>query len=124
MTPNERFAHRTFFWAAVYGVIAVVPQYFLEGVNARLFPPPINHPEHFYGFLGIALAWQWAFFAIAKEPVKLRPIMLPAIAEKWLFAAACFVLIALGRAPADLIVPAAIDVIFGVLFFVSYRRLN
>jgi hypothetical protein len=21
------------------------------------FPPPLNHPEHFYGFLSVALAW-------------------------------------------------------------------
>lgn len=45
------FARRVFFIAAVYGVIVLVPQYFMEARSGRDFPPPITHPEHFYGFV-------------------------------------------------------------------------
>ena len=52
------FAKRVFFIAAVLGVIVLAPQYFMEAKVGRDFPPPITHPEHFYGFIGVALAWQ------------------------------------------------------------------
>ena len=52
------FAKRVFFIAGVYGILALTPMYFLEDRIGRDFPPPIAHPEHFYGFVGVALAWQ------------------------------------------------------------------
>lgn len=62
-----RFAKRVFLVAAIYGIVAVFPQYFMEAKLGIDFPPPLNHPEHFYGFLGVALAWQFAFLLIAKK---------------------------------------------------------
>jgi hypothetical protein len=58
------FAKRVFFLAGVYGILALTPMYFLEARLGRDFPPPITHPEHFYGFVGVALAWQ-VLFAVA-----------------------------------------------------------
>lgn len=52
------FARYLFCFAAIYGFLVLVPQYFLEEHIGRDYPPPITHPEHFYGFLGVALAWQ------------------------------------------------------------------
>ena len=66
------FASRTFFIAGIYGLLALVPMYFLEGRIGRDYPPPINHPEHFYGFLGVAVAWQAAFLVIGRDPVRFR----------------------------------------------------
>ena len=54
------FARRTFLVAAVYGVIVLLPQSFMEAAIGRDYPPPITHPEHFYGFVGVALAWSSA----------------------------------------------------------------
>ena len=64
---NAHFAKRVFLVAAIYGIAAVFPQYFMDLKIGIDFPPPFNHPERFYGFLGIALAWQFAFLLIAKE---------------------------------------------------------
>ena len=59
-----RFAKYTFLVAGVYGLLALAPQYFLERLNGEMYPPPINHPEYYYGFVGVALAWQIAFLVI------------------------------------------------------------
>src|SRR5919106_364637 len=74
-----RFATRVFTAAAVYGILVLAPQYFLEDRVGRDFPPSITHPEHFYGFIGVALAWQVLFLIIASDPVRYRPAMLAAI---------------------------------------------
>lgn len=55
---DDAFARRVFTGAAVYGLAVLLPQYFMEGRVGRDFPPPITHPEHFCGFIGVAFAWQ------------------------------------------------------------------
>lgn len=124
MIPGETFAKRVFFWAGVYGLVVLAPQYFLEGTIGRDFPPPITHPEHFYGLIGVALAWQFAFLLISREPGRLRPIMLAAVAEKFLFATSSFALLATSRAPVSVGLFAAIDLTLGFLFLVSFFRLR
>lgn len=115
------FAKRVFFIAAVYGVIVLVPQYFMEDMVGRDFPPPITHPEHFYGFIGVALAWQILFFIIARDPVRYRGAMLPAILEKLAFGIAAIVLYAQGRLAAPVLGAGVIDLVFAALFFVALR---
>src|SRR5512134_2907397 len=97
------FAKRVFFIAAILGVIVLAPQYFMEARIGRDFPPPITHPEHFYGFLGVALAWQALFFLIARDPVTLRLAMLPAVLEKLAFGIPAIVLFAQGRLAAPVL---------------------
>ena len=121
MSSAARFAARVFRIAAIYGILALAPQYFLEAKVGRDYPPPITHPEHFYGFLGVALAWQLAFLVIAKDPVLYRPFMLPAIAEKLAFGIAAPLLFLLGRAAAPVAFFGAIDLVLAALFFASYR---
>ena len=115
------FARRVFLIAAIYGVIVLVPQYFMEDKVGRDFPPPITHPEHFYGFIGVALAWQILFFMIARDPVRYRGAMLPAILEKLAFGIAAVVLYAQGRLVAPVLAAGIIDLIFATLFFLAYR---
>ena len=55
----------------------LVPQYFLEQKVGIDYPPAITHPEYFYGFLGVAIAWQVAFLIIGQDPLRFRPMMLP-----------------------------------------------
>ena len=58
MKESTTFARRVFFWAGVYGLLVLAPQYLVElGVGPSL-PGPIQRPEHFYGLIGVALAWQ------------------------------------------------------------------
>lgn len=115
------FAKRVFFLAAVYGVLALAPQYFMEAKVGRDFPPPITHPEHFYGFIGVALAWQFVFFLIARDPVRYRPVMLVAIVEKLAFGVAAVVLFAQGRLAALILGAGLIDLLLATLFALSWR---
>lgn len=116
------FAKWTFRIAGIYGLLALVPHYFLEGHIGRIMPPAVTHPEFFYGFVGVALAWQVAFLILAHDPARLRPFMIPAILEKLSFGVAVFALITMGRAPALLAGAASIDLLFAALFVAAYRK--
>lgn len=121
MDRNARLASRIFLVAALYGMAVLAPQYFLEAKVGRDFPPPVTHPEHFYGFVGVALAWQLAFLLIAKDPVRYRLFMLPAIAEKLAFGLAAPILFLLGRAPAPVAFFGGLDLLLAALFLVAFR---
>ena len=116
------FARRVFLVAGIYGLIVMLPQYFLEQRIGRDSPPAITHPEYFYGFIGVVVAWQLCFLAIARDPVRLRPVMPAAIVEKLVFAVPSAVLYAQGRLAATVLPFAAIDLVLGTLFYISYRR--
>ena len=81
----DRFARRVFSFAGIYGLIVLVPQLFAESRVSRDYPPAITHPEYFYGFLGVAIAWNIFFLVIARDPVRFRPAMIPAMVEKLAF---------------------------------------
>lgn len=118
----ENFARRVFQAAGIYGIAALLPQYFMESRIARDFPPAITHPEHFYGFIGVALAWQFVFLIIAREPARYRLIMLPAVLEKLAFGIPAVVLYLQGRlSPPFLVIFGFIDLILALLFTISYR---
>ncbi len=107
--------------AFVFGMLALVPLYFLEQRIGIDEPPAITHPEYFYGFVGVALAWQFCFAAIASDPVRYRPIMLPAMFEKLSFGGAAVVLFALGRLSPMMLGAGVIDLVFFGLFIAAYR---
>lgn len=120
MTAASQFASRVFFWAGVYGILVLAPLYFLEDQFNQQFPPPINHPEHFYGFIGVALAWQLAFLLISRDVIRYRMFMLPAVAEKVLFGASVLALFTQGRVGSATLAAAAADQVLGVLFVLSF----
>ena len=122
MNPHHRFAKRVFFWAGLYGILVLAPLYFMEGKLARDFPPAFSHPEQFYGFLGVALAWQFAFLLIARDPVRYRPLMPITWLEKLSFGAAAVVLMALGRIPAAVFALGCVDLVLGGLFVVAWTK--
>src|SRR5262245_59969926 len=78
--------------AGIYGILVIAPLYFLEARIGRDSPPPITHPEYFYGFVGITLAWQIVFLTIAREPARYRPLMLASVLEKLAWGVAAIVL--------------------------------
>jgi hypothetical protein len=114
-------ARRVFLVAGIYGILVLLPQYFMEARVGRDFPPPITHPEHFYGFIGVALAWQVLFLLIASDPVRLRPAMIPAVLEKVTFGGACAVLYLQGRLSPYVLAAGMIDLLLAALFVISYR---
>jgi hypothetical protein len=116
------FAKRVFLGAAIYGLIVLLPQYFLEEKTGRDFPPPITHPEYFYGFIGIAVAWQIVFLVISRDPIRYRPLMPVAVVEKIAFGIPAIALYVTGRLSAQMLGAGIIDLILGVLFVIAYTR--
>ena len=111
MKTRHTFARRVFSVAGVYGLVTLVPQYFMESALNRHFPPPLTHPELFYGFIGVAIAWQCAFLLIARDPQRFRLFMLPAVLEKLSFGAATLALCAQGRVGWVVVCAGSIDLI-------------
>src|SRR5262249_45244959 len=106
----------------IYGLLALLPMYFLEGRIGRDQPPAITHPEFFYGFLGVAVAWQLSFLIIAQDPIRFRPLMIPAVLEKASYALATVALYAGGRLSGPMLATGLIDLVLGTLFAVAYVR--
>src|SRR5215210_8273354 len=110
-----RFPRTLFLVAGIYGLLVLLPQYFMEEMNGRTYPPPITHPEYYYGFIGVAAAWQVLFLILARDPVRYRAMMLPAVLEKVSFGAGAVGLFLLGRVSALPVVLGIIDLIFAAL---------
>jgi hypothetical protein len=117
-----RFARWVFRIAAVSGLLVLIPMYFREGSYGAKYPPAITHPEFYYGFVGVAVAWQLAFWIISTDPVRFRPLMLAAIVEKATWGAATISLYMAGRLNSEMLAAGVLDLAFGVLFVVSYVR--
>ena len=120
---NITFARRLFLVAGIYGFVVLLPQYFMESRIGRDFPPAITHPEHFYGFVGVALAFQVLFLMLSRDPVRFRPMLIPSIIEKLAFGIACIVLFLQHRLAVPVLAASIIDLIFAALFFVAWRGL-
>jgi hypothetical protein len=114
-----RFARWVFAIAGLYGLVALLPGYF----STSPFMPPPNHLELYYGFYGCALAWQFAFFVIASDPVRYRMLMPVAVFEKLSFFAACVWLYHTGKlAPGGPLLGSRIDGVWMVLFAIAWLR--
>jgi len=122
MSESPRFARLVYRIAAIYGLVALLPQYVLEQRIGEDTPPPITHPEYFYGFVGVALAWQFAFLLIAKDPVRYRAFMPVTWLEKVTFGVAALVLFALGRIPTVMAIAGSIDLVLAAAFVMAFVR--
>ena len=116
-----RLARGVFLAAGLVGLVLIVPGYFLEEQTGREQPPPINHPEYYYGFLGVTLAWQVLFLIISTDPVRYRPAMLAALVEKASFVLAITFLYSRGRVLPVWLAFASLDALWLVLFALAYR---
>ncbi|HEY9788469.1 MAG TPA: hypothetical protein V6D17_23975 [Candidatus Obscuribacterales bacterium] len=116
-----KFARIVYLIAGVYGILAIAPMYFLEKTMAQQ-TLPFNHPEFFYGFLGVTLAWQIAFLIISTDPARYRPLMFAACVEKLSFGAAVAALYALNRVAMSMVAAAGIDIVLLVLFLIALAK--
>jgi hypothetical protein len=82
-----KFAKTIFWIAGIWGLLTLAPLFFMFEVIGRNDPPPITHPGFYYGFLSAGLAWQFAFFLLARDPVRFHPMMIPSVIEKFIYGA-------------------------------------
>ncbi|HLP97340.1 MAG TPA: hypothetical protein VK149_02730 [Sideroxyarcus sp.] len=120
MAAQSQFAQRVYLFAAIYGVIVLLPQYFLE---AQLVPPT-THPEQFYGFVGIALAWQFAFILISRDVARYHLLMPVTVLEKLAFGIPAWLLYLQGRAAPEVVIVGSIDLLLGTLFAISFFKVR
>lgn len=124
MDRSIKFAKRVFRYAGIYGVIVIAPQYFLEQRIGIESPPAINHPEYFYGFVGVGLAWQVAFLIMSTDPVRYRPLIPACLIEKFSFGLAVPILWWFHRVSVTLVPFALLDMVLGILFWIAYLKTN
>ena len=117
-----KFAKVVYWVAGIWGLLIITPLYFMFDVIPKKDPPAITHPGFYYGFVGTALAWQIAFLFIARDPVRMRPMMIPSMVEKFAYGIAIVVLVMQGRTrPTDLVF-AATDTLLGILFVAAWMK--
>jgi len=117
-----KFAKVVFWVAGIWGVVVITPLYFMFDLIGKQDPPAITHPGFYYGFVGCALAWQIAFLIIGADPVRLRPMMIPSMVEKFTFGVAVVALVVNGRMHRTDLVFAGTDLGLGVLFVAAYWK--
>ena len=117
-----KFTRIAYGLAAAYGFVSLLPLYFLIEKLGNDAPPAITHPEFYYGFVGLALLWQFVFVLIARTPIPYRSIMPIAIAEKFVYTVPVLVLYSLGQVHSNVARSSLLDPLFGVLFIVAYFR--
>jgi hypothetical protein len=118
------FARRLFLAAGIYGVAVIAPLFFLEERIGALDPPTVTHPEFYYGFVCSAFAWQIVYLMMWRDPLRFRPMLIPAIMGKAGFGISVLVLFALQRLPATGLVLPSIDLLLAALFVWAYVSLG
>ena len=116
------FARFAYGIAAGYGMVSLLPLYFLLDRIGHDAPPSITHAGFYYGFIGVTLLWQLIFILIAKDPVRFRPLMPIAIAEKFVYTVPVVILYASGRLDISILRPSLVDPVFGLAFIAAYLR--
>jgi len=117
-----KFARYTFLISGIYGLLVVLPQFFLESRIGQEQPPAITHPEFFYGFVCVTVAFQFVFLVIASDPARYRPLMLVSLVEKFPFVIAVAILYLQSRVGWQMVAAAFIDGFWGVMFLISYLK--
>jgi hypothetical protein len=117
-----KFAKIVFYIAGVWGLLILTPLYFIFDLIGKNDPPPITHPAFYYGFVGVALVWQIAFLIVARDPVRFRPLMIPAILEKLVYSVPLIILVLQRRTSPNDLAFAAIDLTLGAFFLIAYLK--
>jgi hypothetical protein len=114
LAPEEKFASRVYFWAAVYGIPVLTLAYF------QSVPDPW-HLTHL-GFVGVALVFQGVFLVIARDPRRFEPLMLLTVFEKISFGIPAVAFWARGQADGAAAVFGLVDLLLAALFATAWLR--
>jgi hypothetical protein len=119
-----KFARYVFLIAGIYGLIVLLPNYFMESSIGQNFPPAITHPEFFYGFIGMASVFQIVFLIVATDPVRYRPLIIVSIIEKLSFGVPAMILYLNGRLAGGFFYGGVIDLFLAALFTTALIKLD
>ena len=117
-----KFARNVFLIAGLWGLMLLIPLYFASDLVSRSYPPPITHPDFYYGFVSVALVWQVAFLIIATDPARHRPIMLAAMLEKFIYVGTIGTLYLKGQLQLGQFAVISPDFILALLFMASFIK--
>jgi hypothetical protein len=119
---SMRFARNVFIAAGIWGLLIVTPLYFLYETVGRQYPPPVTHPDFYYGFVSVTLTWQVAFLVIATDPIRFRPLIIAAVLEKFGYLATLSTLYIQGRLQFGQFAVVSPDAILMLLFVAAFIK--
>ncbi|MEQ1753696.1 MAG: hypothetical protein ABL973_06150 [Micropepsaceae bacterium] len=116
----NHFARRVFQAAGIWGLSVLTLGYavYLAGTDPSLLN--VGHPELVHGFFLVCFPWQILFLVIATDPARYNALMPVAVLEKLPFTAVVLSLYFLGQVGVQMLVMAAADGLFGILFCIAY----
>jgi hypothetical protein len=117
-----RFARIVFTIAGIWGIVVLMPFYWLLDVTGRRYAPPAEYPHFFYGFFSVAMAWQIAFLVIGSNPRRFGPLMIPSVLEKFSYVVTLILLYGQARISATDFQAAVPDLVLGILFIVAFAK--
>ena len=106
--------------AGIFGLIVMIPMLFVEKLIVEIMPPAVNHPEFFYGFVILNICWQILYLILSRDPIRLRPMMIPSFFAKASGPIALLWLHFQGRISSQWITTIYMDAFFAILFLISY----
>ena len=117
-----KFAKWLFYIAGIWGILVITPLYFIFDMVGKQDPPPVTHPLFYYGFAGVALAWQFVFLVIGSNPVRFRPLMLVSILEKLGYFVPALVLYSRHRVHVADVYLSCGDALLAILFLLAWFK--
>ena len=108
--------------AGIYGLIVLLPFYFLAPSIARATPGGLAHLEYYYGFIGGAVAFQFLYLTIARDPVRFRPLIPIGMFSKLSFFVPVAILWSKGVLAAAVLGFASIDLLLAIAFGWAWMR--
>jgi hypothetical protein len=117
-----KFAKIVFWCAGIWGVLVLAPLYSMLHTVGLRNPPPVTHPEFYYGFVGVSLVWQFVFCLIATDPARFRPIMILSMLEKFVYVITVIVLYMQHRVNPDQLWFVSTDLLLGLLFAAAFLK--
>jgi len=117
-----KFARVVFLGAGIWGIAILPPLYFLFDTIGSQHASPITYPQFYYGFTGVAMAWQFAFIVIGWDPIRFRLMMIPSMAEKLIYGLTMGILYGQGRMTFAELLPVFPDLLICALFAVAFAK--